>query len=93
VGASAAFLPNLVAMARASGNLPLAREYARQCESESNVGVGDKLQSFVTEDSQPKGLYAECLRQLGEAPQKDVIAESVKDRTRDLGRKLLNKKN
>jgi Zn-dependent protease with chaperone function len=91
VGASAPFLPNLVAMARASGNMSLARDYARQCESESRSSVGDKVQSFLTEDSKPKGLYAECVRQLGEAPEKDVIAEGVKDKTRDLGRKLLNR--
>jgi Zn-dependent protease with chaperone function len=88
VGASTPFLPNLVAMARASGNMPLAREYTRECQAESNSNLGDKLQSLVSEQAAPKGLYAECVRQLGEKPQKDVIAEAVKDKTRDLGKKL-----
>jgi Zn-dependent protease with chaperone function len=84
VGASAPFLPSLVAMARASGNMPLAREYAKECQAES----GDRLQTLVAQPSQPKGLYGECVRQLGEEPSGDVVSKEV----RELGVQLFKKK-
>jgi Zn-dependent protease with chaperone function len=87
VGASAPFLPTLVATARAAGNMPLAREYAKECQSESRT-VGGTLQSLTSESTAPKGLYAECLRQLGEKPQQDVVTEAVTHKAKDLGRKL-----
>jgi Zn-dependent protease with chaperone function len=92
VGASTPFLPTLVAMARASGNLPLARDYTKECQAESNQEFGDRLHSLVSEPSAPKGLYAECVRALGEKPTGDVVAESVTNTARDLGKKLFQKK-
>jgi beta-barrel assembly-enhancing protease len=92
VGASAPFLPTLVAMARAGGNMPLARDYTKECQAESNKNVGEKLQSLVSESAPRKGLYVECVRQLGEVPPEDVVTESVKEKTLDLGRKLFKKK-
>jgi predicted Zn-dependent protease len=91
VGASAPFLPTLVAMARAGGNMPLAREYTNECQAESNKSAGDKLQAFVAEPRAKRGLYGECVRQLGEVPPEDVVTESVRDKTLDLGRKLFKK--
>jgi Zn-dependent protease with chaperone function len=91
VGASAPFLPALVATARAAGNMPLAREYARECQSESRT-FGGTLQSITSESTAaPKGLYAECLRQLGEKPQQDVVTEAVTHKAKDLGKKLFNR--
>jgi Zn-dependent protease with chaperone function len=91
VGNSARFLPSLVAMARAGGNLPLARDYARECKAESNRDAGEALKSFVSDNDKPAGLYAECVRQLGEVPKDDAVTESIKGKTRELGRKLFDK--
>lgn len=91
VGSSVPFLPSLVAMARAGGNMPLARDYARECKAESNRDAGEAVKSFVTENSAPRGLYAECVRQLGELPKDDVVTESIKGKTRELGRKLFDR--
>ncbi|MEJ1965094.1 MAG: M48 family metallopeptidase [Gammaproteobacteria bacterium] len=92
VGDSTPFMPTLVAVARASGNLPLARDYARECRAESGRNVGDKLQSLVSQDAAPKGLYAECVRQLGEVPPEDIVAERVADKTRESVLKLFRKR-
>jgi predicted Zn-dependent protease len=91
VGSSGPFLPSLVAMARAGGNMPLARDYARECKAESNREVGEAVKSFVSDKSAPTGLYAECVRQLGEVPKDDAVTESIKGKTRELGRKLFDK--
>jgi len=91
VGASGPFMPSLVAMAKASGNMPLARDYTKECKAVSNKDVADTVKSFVTDTSKPTGLYAECVRQLGEVPKDDPITESVKGKTRELGRKLLDR--
>jgi predicted Zn-dependent protease len=91
VGSSAPFLPTLVAMARAGGNMPLARDYTKECKAESNKDVADSVKSFVSDKSAPTGLYAECVRQLGEVPKDDAVTESIKGKTRELGRKLFDK--
>jgi predicted Zn-dependent protease len=91
VGGSGPFLPSLVAMARAGGDMPLAREYTRECKAESNRDVTDAVKSFVSANNTPTGLYAECVRQLGELPKDDAITESIKGKTRELGRKLFDK--
>jgi predicted Zn-dependent protease len=91
VGASAPFLPSLVAMARAGGDMPLARAYAKECRAESNKGAAGAVKSLVSERRAPTGLYAQCVQQLGEVPKDDVVTEHLKGRTRDLGRKLFDR--
>ncbi len=92
MGASTPFLPTLVAMARYAGNLPLARDYASECKAESNRELGERLQSIVAQDSTPKGLYAECVRALGEKPAGDVVTEAVSNKAFDLGKQFLKKR-
>jgi hypothetical protein len=91
VGDSTPFMTTLVSVARASGNMPLARDYTKQCRAESNKNVGDKLQSLASEKGAQKGLYAECVRQLGEVPAEDTVTESVVQKGRDSLRKLFKK--
>jgi beta-barrel assembly-enhancing protease len=91
MGVSAPFLPTLVAMARAGGNMALARDYTSECQAESSKNLGSKVQAFVSEPRARKGLYAECVRQLGEQPPQDVVTENVREKTLDLGRKLFKK--
>ena len=83
VGDSTPFLPTLIATARAAGNMPLARDYTKECRSASS-SVGEKLQSAVSQQqSSPNALYAECVRQLGEKPTEDVVTENVVGKARE----------
>jgi predicted Zn-dependent protease len=91
VGDSAPFLPTLIATSRSSGNMGLAREYAKECRSESGSASG-KLQSVVSSQSAQSTLYAECVRQLGEKPPEDVIAEGAVSKAREGVFNLLRKK-
>lgn len=86
VGDSAPFLPTLVATARASGNMTLAREYMRECRAESGV-VAQKLLG-----SEQNSLYAECVRQLGEKPAEDAVTDNAVGKARDSVFNLLRKK-
>jgi predicted Zn-dependent protease len=86
VGDSAPFLPTLIATARASGNVSLARDYTKECRSES----GTTTQKLL--GSEQNGLYAECVRQLGETRREDVVADSVVSKPRDSVFNLLRKK-
>jgi len=86
VGDATPFLPNLVAMARDAGNMPLARDYAQECKEASNDSVTDKLRSVLSEQSTPTGLYAECVRQLREKPQQDQLTQEVIGKAKDLFR-------
>jgi predicted Zn-dependent protease len=91
VGDSTPFFPTLIATARTSGNLSLARDYTKECRSEA-ASVSEKLQSAVSQQSAPSGLYAECVRQLGERPKEDVVTENVVNKARDGVFTLLRKK-
>jgi Zn-dependent protease with chaperone function len=92
VGDSTPFLPTLIATARAAGNMPLARDYTKECRSASS-SVGEKLQSAVSQQqSSPNALYAECVRQLGEKPTEDVVSENVVGKARESVFNLLKKK-
>ena len=92
VGDSTPFMPTLVAVARASGNMQLARSYAKECRDESGKNIGEKLHSLVSEQAAQKGLYAECVKQLGEVPPEDAVTGSVVEKTRDSVLKLFKKK-
>ena len=92
VGDATPFLPTLIATARASGNMPLAREYTRECRSESS-SVGEKLQWAASQQpSSTNSLYAECVRQLGEKPTEDVVTENVAGKARESVFNLLRRK-
>ncbi|MEJ0039776.1 MAG: M48 family metallopeptidase [Gammaproteobacteria bacterium] len=91
VGDSTPFMPTLIATARASGNLALAREYTKECRAESSRDSG-LLQSVVSRQSSQSTLYAECVRQLGEKPAEDAVAESVVGKARESVFNLLRKK-
>jgi len=86
VGDSAPFLPTLISTARTSGNMQLAREYTKECRSES----GNVTQKLL--GSEQNSLYAECVRQLGEKPPEDAVADNVVGKARDSVFNLLRKK-
>ena len=91
VGDSTPFLPTLIATSRASGNMSLARDYTKECRSESS-SMSDKLQSVVSKQPSQNTLYAECVRQLGEKPTEDAVTESVVGKARESVFNLLRKK-
>ncbi len=86
VGDSAPFLPTLIATARASGNMALARDYTSECRSES----GNVTQKLL--GSEQNSLYAECVRQLGEKPPEDAVSDKVAGKARESVFNLLRKK-
>jgi hypothetical protein len=86
VGDSTPFLPTLIATARASGNMSLARDYTKECRSVSGSATRKLL------GSEQNGLYAECVRQLGEKPTEDAVTENVVDKARESVFSLLRKK-
>jgi predicted Zn-dependent protease len=92
VGASAPFMPQLVAMARAGSDMPLAREYTKECQAVSNDSLTEKLSYWASTNAAPKGLYADCVRALGEQPKDDALTETVKDKARDLKDKIFKKR-
>jgi beta-barrel assembly-enhancing protease len=86
IGDSVPFLPTLISTARTSGNMALAREYTNECRSAS----GNVTQKLL--GSEQNSLYAECVRQLGEKPAEDAIADNVVGKARESVFNILRKK-
>jgi Zn-dependent protease with chaperone function len=88
VGDAAPFLPTLVATARTSGNMPLARDYTRECRAESSSVTQLVSGSQLSQNA----LYAECVRQLGEKPAEDAVTDRMVGKARESVFGLLRKK-
>lgn len=71
LGDRSLFLPQMVTVTRQKGDAPAAEKLTLDCAREDNKPSLATIQKLAVNDSQPSGLYADCVAALGYDPVKN----------------------
>ncbi len=91
-GTGAPFLPYLVSAARANGQKEKAESYVAQCAEEDRKGPNAVVALITFRGSAaPTGIYPECVRRLGYAPERPNLMQRAVSKPVELGKKGVEK--